>query len=72
MGMQFDGKAALITGAAQGQGRSHAIRFAEEGADIIEFDLCDQADSVAYPMATRGDLSAEPNRLIACAAWTAN
>ncbi len=54
--MQFDGKVAFITGAARGQGRSHAVRFAEEGADIIAFDLCDQIDSVAYPMATREDL----------------
>ncbi len=56
MALQFDGKVAFITGAARGQGRSHAVRFAEEGADIIAFDLCDQIDSVAYPMATREDL----------------
>jgi hypothetical protein len=49
---QFEGKVAFITGAARGQGRSHAVRFAEEGADIIAFDLCDQIDSVGYPMAT--------------------
>lgn len=49
MAMQFDGKVAFITGAARGQGRSHAVLFAEEGADIIAFDLCDQIDSVAYP-----------------------
>ena len=59
--MQFDGKVAFITGAARGQGRSHAIRFAEEGADIIAFDLCDQIDSVAYPMATREDLDETVN-----------
>jgi SDR family mycofactocin-dependent oxidoreductase len=53
---QFDGKVAFITGAARGQGRSHAVRFAEEGADIIAVDLCDQIDSVGYPMATREDL----------------
>jgi NAD(P)-dependent dehydrogenase (short-subunit alcohol dehydrogenase family) len=35
MALQFEGKVALITGAARGQGRSHAVRFAEEGADII-------------------------------------
>jgi len=39
MAGQFEGKVAFITGAARGQGRSHAIRFAEEGADIIAFDL---------------------------------
>ena len=54
MAGQFDGKVAFITGAARGQGRAHAVRFAEEGADIIAVDLCDQIDSVAYPMATPG------------------
>ena len=44
--MQFEGKVAFITGAARGQGRSHAVRFAEEGADIIAFDLCEQMDTV--------------------------
>jgi SDR family mycofactocin-dependent oxidoreductase len=53
---QFEGKVALITGAARGQGRSHAVRFAEEGADLIAVDLCDQIDSVAYPMARPADL----------------
>src|SRR5262249_42157869 len=51
MALQFEGKVALITGAARGQGRSHAVRFAEEGADIIALDLCAQIDSVSYPMA---------------------
>lgn len=53
---QFEGKVAFITGAARGQGRSHAIRFAEEGANVIAVDLCDQIDTVGYPMATREDL----------------
>ncbi|GBG39603.1 mycofactocin-coupled SDR family oxidoreductase [Mycobacterium montefiorense] len=61
MAMQFDGKVAFITGAARGQGRSHAVRFAEEGADIIALDLCDQIDSVAYPMATPEDLDETVN-----------
>ncbi|OBF92686.1 3-ketoacyl-ACP reductase [Mycobacterium sp. 852002-51163_SCH5372311] len=61
MALQFDGKVAFITGAARGQGRSHAVRFAEEGADIIALDLCDQIDSVAYPMATREDLDETVN-----------
>lgn len=56
MGNGLDGKVAFITGAARGQGRSHAVRFAEEGADIIAVDLCEQIDSVIYPMATPGDL----------------
>ena len=46
---------AFITGAARGQGQSHAVRFGEEGADIIAVDLCAQIDSVAYPMATPAD-----------------
>ncbi len=54
---QFEGKVAFITGAARGQGRSHAVRFAEEGADIIAVDLCEQLDTVAYPMATPADLA---------------
>jgi SDR family mycofactocin-dependent oxidoreductase len=53
---EFDGKVAFITGAARGQGRSHAVRFAEEGADIIAVDVCRQLDSVGYPMATPADL----------------
>lgn len=47
---------AFITGAARGQGRSHAVRFAEEGADIIALDVCAQLPSVVYPMATPEDL----------------
>ena len=52
MAQQFEGKVVFITGAARGQGRSHAVRFAGEGADVIAFDLCDQIDSVAYPGTT--------------------
>ncbi len=53
---RVDGKVAFITGAARGQGRSHAVRLAEEGADIIAIDLCAQVDTVPYPMATPEDL----------------
>lgn len=53
---QLDGKVAFITGAARGQGRSHAITLAEEGADIIALDICRQIDTVPYPMATPDDL----------------
>jgi SDR family mycofactocin-dependent oxidoreductase len=53
---KLDGKVAFITGAARGQGRSHAIRLAHEGADIIAVDICAQMDSVPYPMATQEDL----------------
>jgi SDR family mycofactocin-dependent oxidoreductase len=52
----LEGKVALITGAARGQGRSHAVRLAEEGADIIGVDICGQIETVSYPMATRHDL----------------
>jgi SDR family mycofactocin-dependent oxidoreductase len=54
---RVEGKVAFITGAARGQGRSHAIRLAQEGADIIAVDLAGQIDSVPYPMATPGDLA---------------
>jgi len=51
------GKVALITGAARGQGREHAIRLAEEGADIVAVDVCADIDGVAYPGATDSDLA---------------
>jgi SDR family mycofactocin-dependent oxidoreductase len=54
---RLDGKVALITGAARGQGRSHAVRLAELGADVIALDICAQIDTVNYPMATPGDLA---------------
>ncbi|OBK75282.1 mycofactocin-coupled SDR family oxidoreductase [Mycobacterium sp. 1274761.0] len=56
MAGQFEGKVVFISGAARGQGRSHAVRFAEEGADVIAVDLCGQIDSVAYPMPSPEDL----------------
>jgi (+)-trans-carveol dehydrogenase len=54
-------KVAFITGAARGQGRSHAVRLAAEGADIIAFDICAQIDPVPYPMSTREDLAETVN-----------
>jgi SDR family mycofactocin-dependent oxidoreductase len=51
------GKVAFITGAARGQGRSHAIRLAEEGADIIAVDICEDIASAGYGMATEADLA---------------
>jgi SDR family mycofactocin-dependent oxidoreductase len=51
------GKVAFITGAARGQGRSHAIRLAEEGADIIAIDICQDYDTVGYGMSTEADLA---------------
>jgi len=62
-GGRVEGKVAFITGAARGQGRSHAVRLAEEGADIIAIDLCSPIDTVGYPMATSEDL-AETVRLV--------
>ena len=53
---KLEGKVAFITGAARGQGRSHALRLAEEGADIVAVDLCDQIATVPYPMATPEDM----------------
>jgi SDR family mycofactocin-dependent oxidoreductase len=50
------GKVAFITGAARGQGRSHAVRLAEEGADIIAVDLCHDIDSVGYALSRPEDL----------------
>jgi SDR family mycofactocin-dependent oxidoreductase len=51
------GKVAFITGAGRGQGRSHAIRLAEEGADIIAIDICADYATVGYGMATEADLA---------------
>jgi SDR family mycofactocin-dependent oxidoreductase len=59
MAGRVEGKVAFITGAARGQGRSHAIRLAEEGADIIAVDIAEDIDSVRrfYPGATEADLA---------------
>lgn len=56
-GVRLAGKVALITGAARGQGRSHAVRLAEEGADVILVDLCAPVDTAPYAMATPEDLA---------------
>jgi SDR family mycofactocin-dependent oxidoreductase len=53
---RVQGKVAFVTGAARGQGRSHAIRLAEEGADIIAVDICKDISTIGYPMATPEDL----------------
>ncbi|MDQ1487478.1 MAG: hypothetical protein QOJ62_3171 [Actinomycetota bacterium] len=53
----LEGKVAFTSGGARGQGRSHAVRLAQEGADIITFDLCDQVPTVAYTGATEDDLA---------------
>ncbi|WP_416959358.1 mycofactocin-coupled SDR family oxidoreductase [Streptomyces sp. Agncl-13] len=56
MSGRVEGKVAFITGAARGQGRSHAVRLAQEGADIIAIDVCKQFDGVMFPMSTPEDL----------------
>jgi len=60
---RVDGKVAFITGAARGQGRSHAVRLAEEGADIIAIDVCSDLDTVTYALGTEDEL-AETARLV--------
>ncbi|WP_416062716.1 mycofactocin-coupled SDR family oxidoreductase [Rhodococcus indonesiensis] len=54
---RLEGKVAFITGAARGQGRSHAVRLAEEGASVVAMDICGQIPTVFYPMATSDDLA---------------
>jgi SDR family mycofactocin-dependent oxidoreductase len=63
MAGRVEGKVALITGAARGQGRSHAIRLAQEGADIIAVDICAPFTNTQYPAATKEDLD-ETVRLV--------
>jgi SDR family mycofactocin-dependent oxidoreductase len=60
---RVQGKVAFITGAARGQGRSHAVRLAEEGADIIAVDLCHDIDTLGYSLSTPDDLK-ETARLV--------
>ena len=60
---KLDGKVAFISGMARGQGRSHAVRLAEEGCDIIGVDICRDIGTVPYPGATPADLQ-ETVRLV--------
>jgi SDR family mycofactocin-dependent oxidoreductase len=53
---RVEGKVVLITGGARGQGRSHAVKLAEEGADVILFDICHDIETNEYPLATPRDL----------------
>ena len=54
---RVEGKVALVSGAARGQGRSHAVRLASEGADVIAVDICaDKLETLSYPLATEDDL----------------
>lgn len=52
----LEGKVAFITGVARGQGRSHAVRLAADGANVIGVDICADIDSNGYPMASRAEL----------------
>jgi (+)-trans-carveol dehydrogenase len=68
------GKVAFITGAGRGQGRSHAVRLAEEGADVIAVDLSEEASKdigrfSPYPMATEADLEETAGWWRPQAAW---
>jgi SDR family mycofactocin-dependent oxidoreductase len=63
MNGRLHGKVALITGAARGIGRAQAVRFAQEGADIIALDICGPVDTVVTPPATPADLQ-ETARLV--------
>jgi len=63
MGNRLAGQVALISGAARGQGRHHAVRFAEEGADVIVFDVAGPVPAQGAPPATPEDL-AETVRLV--------
>jgi SDR family mycofactocin-dependent oxidoreductase len=56
MTLPLEGRVAFITGIGRGQGRSHALRLAEAGADIVGVDICAQLEDVEYPLATRDDL----------------
>ena len=53
---RVEGKVALVTGGARGQGRSHAVKLAEEGADVILFDICEDIETNEYPLAAPRDL----------------
>jgi SDR family mycofactocin-dependent oxidoreductase len=53
---ELDGKVAVISGAARGQGRSHAVRLAQQGADVIALDICRDIETMDYPNATPDDL----------------
>ncbi|SPM35175.1 NAD(P)-dependent dehydrogenase, short-chain alcohol dehydrogenase family [Mycobacterium rhizamassiliense] len=56
MSARFEGRVAFITGVARGQGRSHAVRLARDGANIIGIDICADIPANHYPMASRDEL----------------
>ncbi|MTD56066.1 mycofactocin-coupled SDR family oxidoreductase [Amycolatopsis pithecellobii] len=62
-GGRFRGRVALVTGAARGQGRTHAVSLAREGAAVVALDLCEQSTRCAVPTASKEDLD-ETVRLV--------
>ena len=56
MAGRMDGKVSFITGAGRGQGRAHAVKQSNEGADIIAIDICEDIESNPYPMSSWEDL----------------
>src|SRR4029450_13140541 len=70
---RLEGKVALVTGSARGQGRAHAVAMAREGAEIVAVDICDKIATVPYRMAAPDDLKetvaqveALDRRILAC------
>ena len=59
----FDGSVAFVTGAGRGQGRSHAISYAEHGADVVAVDVADGLETLAYPLSTADDLEETVRRV---------
>ena len=53
---ELDNTVAVVTGAARGQGRSHAVALAEQGADIIAVDICTDIEAIPYSLGTKSDL----------------
>jgi len=59
----FSGQVAFVTGAGRGQGRSHAVAYAEHGADVVVTDICADMETSDYPLATRDDLDTTAERV---------
>jgi NAD(P)-dependent dehydrogenase (short-subunit alcohol dehydrogenase family) len=60
---RLDGKVVFITGAGRGMGRSHAVRFAQEGADVVGMDICGPVPSATAPVTTSEDLAETVRRV---------